>query len=74
MIDEFEYKTTLNGAVVSVWLSVDWDDGNAIPHFDAVFYEDQDVTAILSNEQIAELEMEAEKGFWESGWESANGY
>lgn len=74
MIDEFEYTTTLNGAVVSVWLNVDWDDGNAIPSFKGVFYECQDVTPILSKEQIAELEMEGEKGFWESGWDSANGY
>jgi len=74
MIDEFEYTTTLNGAVVSVWFDVSWDEGNAIPSFNGVFYECQDITPVLSKEQIAELEMEGEKGFWESGWESANGY
>ena len=74
-MSDFEYKTTLNGAVVSVWLDVSWDDDdNAVLTFNGVFYECQDVTPILSKEQIAELEMEAEKGFWEFGWESANGY
>ena len=74
MIEDFEYTTTLNGAVVSVWFDVSWDDGDATPNFKGVFFECQDVTPILSKEQIAELEMEGEKGFWESGWESANGY
>lgn len=73
-MSDFEYTTTLNGAVVSVWLTVKEDDDGFYPSFHGVFYECQDVTPILTKEQIAELEMEAEKGFWEYGWESANGY
>ena len=74
MIEDFEYKTTLNGAVVSVWFDVSWDDGNATPSFTGVFFECQDVTPILSKDNIAELVMEGEKCFWESGLESANFY
>ena len=73
-MSDFEYTTKLNGAEISVWFDVTWDEGNAIPSFHGVFYECQNITPVLSKEQIAELEMEGEKGFWEYGWESANGY
>lgn len=72
MSEQFEYTTTLNGAIVSVWFNVEVDEGTVRPTFDAIFYEGTDVTPILSKEQISELEMEAEKGFWESEWESTN--
>lgn len=72
--DNFEYQTTLNGGVVSVWLKVHTDEDGKSATFDKVFYEGADVTRIVSNEQLMELEMEALKGFAEAGWETANGY
>ena len=71
---QFEYTTTLNGGIVSVYLNVTEDDGNFYPSFDSVWFECVNITSILSKEQIADLEMEAEAGFFEAGWESANGY
>ena len=64
---EFEYKTTLNGGVITVVLNIeeildedgiDWTTG-----LSAVYYDCTDVTGILSKEQINELEMEAQAGF-----------
>lgn len=72
--DNFEYQTTLNGGVVSVWLKVHTDEDGKSATFDKVFYEGVDVTSIVSNDQLMELEMEALKGFAEAGWETANGY
>lgn len=72
--DNFEYQTTLNGGVVSVWLKVDTDEDGKSATFDKVFYESVDVTGIVSNEQLMDLEIEALKGFAEAGWETANGY
>lgn len=75
---QFEYTTTLNGGIVSVYLNVTEDNDECGTHyiteFDSVFFECVNITSILSKEQIAELEIEAEAGFFEAGWESANGY
>jgi len=72
---EFEYTTTLNGGIVSVWLDLTKDDdGSLIPSFNGVFFECMDITPILSKEQISELEMEAEAAFIDHSWELKNAY
>lgn len=75
---QFEYTTTLNGGIVSVYLNVTEENDECGTHcfteFDSIWFDGTNITSILSKEQIAELEIEAEAGFFEAGWESANGY
>jgi hypothetical protein len=61
---EFEYETTLNGGIVTVVLDIEeilTEDGtdHSIT-LQAVYYDCTDVTGILSEQQLSELEMEAE--------------
>ena len=69
MKETFEYETTIHGGIVSVYLTVESgeDEGGKYTktYFQSVYHDGTDVTGILSNEQIAELEMEAERGFYE---------
>lgn len=61
---EFEYKTTLNGGIVTVVLNIEEVcDEDGIDYFtslQAVYYDCTDVTGILSKQQQNELEMEAQ--------------
>lgn len=67
---QFEYETTLNGGVVSVYLKVTTEDDECgtreLVDLDSVFFDCTNVTAILSKEQLSELEMEAEAAFYGS--------
>ena len=76
MTNEFDYKTTLNGGIVTVVLSIEKDhdeDGETTRvSFDSVWFESVDITPILTAEQINALEMEAEAGFSNDIWELSN--
>lgn len=69
MTENFEYQTTIHGGIVSVWLTIERDKDETgkytRTHFKGVFLDGTEVTSILTNEQIAELEMEAERGFYD---------
>jgi hypothetical protein len=73
---EFEYNTTLNGGVITVVLKIeeffDEDGTDWMTSLSAVYYDCTDVTAILSKEQINELEMEAQSGFSDYCFELGN--
>jgi hypothetical protein len=64
---EFEYDTTLNGGVVTVVLRIDEscdEDGvYFIRSLKAVYFDCGDVTSILSEQQLSELEMEADSAW-----------
>jgi hypothetical protein len=73
---EFEYRTLLNGGLVTVVLSIeeffDEDGEDRIVAFDGVYFDGVDITPILSSEQINELEMEAEKAMSDYSFELKN--
>jgi hypothetical protein len=73
---EFEYSTTLNGGVVTVYLKIEEESDEegkiVMTTLDAVYYDGTDVTGILSKDQITALEMEAEIGFSDYAWEASN--
>jgi hypothetical protein len=75
---QYEFFTTLNGAPITVYLKVltETDEGGTHTELglESVFFDGTDITPVLSKETQIELEMEAELGFWESAWESLNGY
>ncbi len=75
---QYEFFTTLNGAPVTVYLKVvtetDEDGVTTEVGLESVYFEGADITPVLSKETQIELEMEAETGFWQSAWESSNGY
>jgi hypothetical protein len=73
---EFEYNTTLNGGVITVVLEImEIDDEDGIDYktaLHAVYHEGCDVTAILSEQTLSELEMEAEAGLSDYSFEIRN--
>jgi hypothetical protein len=73
---EFEYSTTLNGGVVTVYLKIEEEnneDGKCLfSYLDAVFYEGVNVKEILSDDQIMALEMEADAALSDYSWEASN--
>jgi hypothetical protein len=73
---EFEYNTTLNGGAVTVVLDItEIDDEDGIDYktsLQAVYHEGGDVTAILSEQTLSELEMEAEAGLSDYSFEIRN--
>lgn len=76
---EFCYSTILESGGVEVYLIIEIDEDaeygkSYTSSLDAVYYEGVDVTPILSSGVLNALEMEAEKGFVESLWESKEGY
>lgn len=76
---EFCYSTSLESGGVEVYLIIEIDEDTEYGKsytsaLDAVYYEGVDVTSILSSGVLNALEMEAEKGFVESLWESKEGY
>lgn len=73
---EFEYKTTLNGGIITVVMNIehyfDEDGENIHTNLDAVYYDCTDVTGILSKEQLTALEMEAEAAMSDYSFEQRN--
>ena len=71
MSKQFEYETTLNGGIVSVFLDIteehDEDGMHVYTNLDSVWYECTDVTGILDQQTLSALEMEAESVFFDSG-------
>ena len=76
MSNEFEFQTTLNGGIVTVVLQVEKDfdeDGETTTvSFDSIWFNNVDITEILTTEQINALEMEAEIGLSNEIWELSN--
>jgi hypothetical protein len=74
---EFEYNTTLNGGAVTVVLDItEIDDEDGVDYktsLQAVYHEGSDVTAILSEQTLSELEMEAEAGLSDHSFDIRNG-
>lgn len=56
-----EYETTLNGAIVTVYLNT--GIASYLSRLDSVWFEGVDVTSILDKNTLTSLDMEAERAY-----------
>lgn len=66
---DYDFDTLLNGAPVTVTLAVRYKWGDDFPsiYLDAVWFEGTNVTEIIDQKTLNDLEMQAESGLHESG-------